>query len=220
MNIVNKKIDLGDGKVIHIETGKLAKQADGAVFVRLDDTMLLATIVSSKDVREGVDFLPLTVDYREKFASTGKFPGGFLKRETRPSDDEILTMRLVDRALRPLFPDDYHAGTQVMVQLMSSDKKNIPDALVCLAASAAIAVSDIPFNGPVSEVRVSKKDGKYTINPTFEELEGAELDMMIAGTLDSVVMVEGEMAEVSEADMLEAIKEAHKAIKVHCQVQI
>lgn len=216
MNIVNKKIDLGDGKVIHIETGKLAKQADGAVVVRLDDTMLLATIVSSKDVREGVDFLPLTVDYREKFASTGKFPGGFLKRETRPSDDEILTMRLVDRALRPLFPDDYHAGTQVMVQLMSSDKKNIPDALVCLAASAAIAVSDIPFNGPVSEVRVSKKEGKYTINPTFEELEGSELDMMIAGTMDSVVMVEGEMLEVSEADMLEAIKEAHKAIKVHC----
>ena len=220
MNIVNKTIDLGDGKVIHIESGKLAKQADGAVVVRLDDTMLLATIVSSKDAREGVDFLPLTVDYREKVASTGKFPGGFLKRETRPSDDEILTMRLVDRALRPLFPDDYHAGTQVMVQLMSSDKKNIPDALVCLAASAAIAVSDIPFNGPVSEVRVSKKDGKYTINPTFEELEGAELDMMIAGTLDSVVMVEGEMAEVSEADMLEAIKEAHKAIKVHCQVQM
>ncbi len=156
MNIVNKTIDLGDGKVIHIETGKLAKQADGAVVVRLDDTMLLATIVSSKDAREGVDFLPLTVDYREKFASTGKFPGGFLKRETRPSDDEILTMRLVDRALRPLFPSDFHAGTQVMVQLMSSDKKNIPDALVCLAASAAIAVSDIPFNGPVSEVRVSK----------------------------------------------------------------
>ena len=218
MNIVNKTIDLGDGKVIHIETGKLAKQADGAVVVRLDDTMLLATIVSSKDAREGVDFLPLTVDYREKFASTGKFPGGFLKRETRPSDDEILTMRLVDRALRPLFPGDFHAGTQVMVQLMSSDKKNIPDALVCLAASAAIAVSDIPFNGPVSEVRVSKKDGKYTINPTFEELEGSELDMMIAGTLDSVVMVEGEMLEASEADMLEAIKEAHKAIKVHCQV--
>ena len=220
MNIVNKTIDLGDGKVIHIETGKLAKQADGAVVVRLDDTMLLATIVSSKEAREGVDFLPLTVDYREKFASTGKFPGGFLKRETRPSDDEILTMRLVDRALRPLFPDDFHAGTQVMVQLMSSDKKNIPDALVCLAASAAIAVSDIPFNGPVSEVRVSKKEGKYTINPTFEELEGSELDMMIAGTLDSVVMVEGEMLEASEADMLEAIKEAHKAIKVHCQVQL
>lgn len=216
MNIVNKTINLGNGKEITIETGKLAKQADGAVVVRVGDTMLLATAVSNKDAKEDMDFLPLTVDYREKFASTGRFPGGFLKREARPSDEEILTMRLVDRALRPLFPDDYHADTQVMIQLMSSDKENMPDQYNCFAAAAAIAVSDIPFNGPVSEVRIAKKNGEYIINPTFAELEGSELDMMIAGTLDSIVMVEGEMSEVSEAEMLEAIKEAHKAIIIQC----
>ena len=220
MNIVNQTINLGGGKEISIETGKLAKQADGSVVVRMGETMILATAVANVDVRDGVDFMPLTVDYREKFASTGKFPGGFLKREARPSDEEILTMRLVDRALRPLFPDDYHAETQVMLQLMSSDKQNMPDALACLAASAALAVSDIPFNGPVSEVRIARKDGNFTVNPTFEELKGAELDMMIAGTLDSIVMVEGEMDEVSEAEMLEAIKQAHAVIKVQCQMQL
>lgn len=212
-----KTIDLGDGKPITIETGKLAKQADGSVMLRMGDTMLLATAVSNKEAKEGVDFLPLTVDYREKYASAGRFPGGFFKREARPSTDEILTMRLVDRALRPLFPDDYHADTQVMIALMSSDKENIPDSMACLAASAALAVSDIPFNGPVSEVRVARKDGKMIINPTFEELEGSDIDMMIAGTESSIVMVEGEMDEISEDEMVEAIETAHAAIKVHCK---
>lgn len=212
-----KTIDLGDGKLITIETGKLAKQANGSVMVRMGDTMMLATVVSNKEPREGVDFLPLTVDYREKYASTGRFPGGFFKREARPSNEEVLTMRLVDRALRPLFPNDYHAETQVMLALMSSDKHNIPDALACLGASAALAVSDIPFNGPVSEVRVSRKDGKLTINPTFEELEGADIDLMVAGTETSIVMVEGEMSEVNEDEMVEAIEAAHAALKVHCK---
>ena len=220
MNIINEKISLPNGKEISIETGKLAKQADGSVVVRMGDTMILATAVANVDVRDGVDFMPLTVDYREKFASTGKFPGGFLKREARPSDEEILTMRLVDRALRPLFPDDYHAETQVMMQLMSSDKENMPDALACLAASACLAVSDIPFNGPVSEVRIVRIDGEFSINPTFEEMKSADMDMMIAGTLDSIVMVEGEMNEVSEAEMLQAIKVAHVVIKEQCQLQL
>ena len=213
-------MSLPNGKEIFIETGKLAKQADGSVVVRMGDTMILATAVANVDVRDGVDFMPLTVDYREKFASTGKFPGGFLKREARPSDEEILTMRLVDRALRPLFPADYHAETQVMMQLMSSDKENMPDALACLAASACLAVSDIPFNGPVSEVRIVRIDGEFSINPTFEEMKSADMDMMIAGTLDSIVMVEGEMNEVSEAEMLEAIKAAHVVIKEQCQLQL
>ena len=220
MNIVNEKIKLPSGKEISIETGKLAKQADGSVVVRMEDTMLLATVVANVDVKDGVDFMPLTVDYREKFTSTGRFPGGFLKREARPSDEEILTMRLVDRALRPLFPDDFHAETQVMIQLISSEKENMPDALACLAASAAIAVSDIPFNGPVSEVRIAKIDGENVINPTFDELKSAEMDMVIAGTMDSIVMVEGEMNEVSEEDMLEAIKSAHDVIKQQCQLQL
>ena len=213
-------MSLPNGKEISIETGKLAKQADGSVVVRMGDTMILATAVANVDVKDGVDFMPLTVDYREKFASTGKFPGGFLKREARPSDEEILTMRLVDRALRPLFPGDYHAETQVMMQLMSSDKENMPDALACLAASACLAVSDIPFNGPVSEVRIVRIDGEFSINPTFEEMKSADMDMMIAGTLDSIVMVEGEMNEVSEAEMLEAIKVAHVVIKEQCQLQL
>tara|TARA_B100001287_G_scaffold2743_1_gene2138 strand:+ start:22281 stop:24431 length:2151 start_codon:yes stop_codon:yes gene_type:complete len=220
MNIVNEKIKLPSGKEISIETGKLAKQADGSVVVRMEDTMLLATVVANVDVKDGVDFMPLTVDYREKFTSTGRFPGGFLKREARPSDEEILTMRLVDRALRPLFPDDFHAETQVMIQLISSEKENMPDALACLAASAAIAVSDIPFNGPVSEVRIAKIDGENVINPTFDELKSAEMDMVIAGTMDSIVMVEGEMNEVSEEDMLKAIKSAHEVIKQQCQLQL
>ena len=220
MNIINEKITLPNGKEISIETGKLAKQADGSVVVRMGDTMILATAVANVDVRDGVDFMPLTVDYREKFASTGKFPGGFLKREARPSDEEILTMRLVDRALRPLFPDDYHAETQVMMQLMSSDKENMPDALACLAASACLAVSDIPFNGPVSEVRIARIDGEFAINPTFEEMKSADMDMVIAGTMDNIVMVEGEMDEVSESEMLEAIKAAHVVIKEQCQLQL
>lgn len=217
--IFTKTIDLGDGKPITIETGKLARQADGAVIVRMGDTMLLATVVSADEAREGVDFLPLTVDYREKYASTGKYPGGFFKREARPSDGEILVMRLVDRALRPTFPDDYHAETQVMIQLMSADKVNMPDALAGLAASTAIAVSNVPFNNHISEVRVARVDGKMTINPTFDELERADMDMMIAGSEDSIVMVEGEMSEVSEEEMIEAIEAAHMAIKIHCKAQ-
>lgn len=218
--LISKTVDLGNGKVITIETGKLAKQADGAVMVRMGDTMMLATVVANKEAKEGVDFLPLTLDYREKYASTGRFPGGFFKREARPSTDEILVMRLVDRALRPLFPKDYHSEIQVMLALMSSDKSNMPDALACFAASAALAVSDIPFGGPVSEVRVARKEGTFIVNPTFEELEGADIDLMVAGTLDSIVMVEGEMHEVSEEEMIEGIEVAHDAIKKQCQVLV
>lgn len=220
MNIFSKTIDLGDGKPITIETGKLAKQAHGSVVVTMGQTMLLATVVSSEEARDEVDFLPLTVDYREKYAAAGRFPGGFFKREARPSDTEVLVMRLVDRALRPRFPEDYHAGTQVMIQLMSSDKENMPDALAGLAASAAIAVSDIPFDGPISEVRVARIDGKFVINPTFDELEQADLEMIVAGSEDSIVMVEGEMSEVSEAEMVEAIQVAHSAIQVQCRAQV
>ena len=219
-NIVTKTIDLGDGRPVTIETGKLAKQAHGSVVVRQGDTMLLAAAVSNHDASEGVDFLPLTVDYREKYASTGRFPGGFFKREARPSDTEVLVMRLVDRALRPTFPEDYHAETQVMIQLMSADKVNMPDSLAGLAASAALAVSDIPFDGPISEVRVARIDGKFVINPTYEQLEQADIDMMIAGSMDSIVMVEGEMLEVSEEEMVSAIEAAHAAIKVQCQAQL
>ena len=215
-----KTIDLGDGKPITIETGKLAKQANGSVVVRMGDTMLLAAVVSNNDAKENVDFLPLTVDYREKYSAAGRFPGGFFKREARPSDGEVLTMRLVDRTLRPIFPDDYHADTQVMIQLISTDKENMPDALAGLAASAAIAVSDIPFNGPISEVRVGRLDGKFIINPTFTELEKCDMDMVIGGTIDNIVMVEGEMHEVSEEEMVEAIEAGHAAIKVHCQAQL
>jgi len=213
------KIDLGDGKVISIETGKLAKQAHGSVVVRMGDTMLLCAATSNYEAKD-VDFLPLTVDYREKYASTGKFPGGFFKREARPSDNEILTMRLVDRALRPTFPGDYHSDTQVMIQLMSADGEVMPDALAGLAASAALVCSDIPFDGPISEVRCSRIDGKFVINPTFEENAKADIDLMVAGSLSSILMVEGEMDEVSEAEMVEGIAVAHEAIKVHCQVQL
>jgi polyribonucleotide nucleotidyltransferase len=219
MKVVQQRFETA-GKEIVLETGKLAKQSDGAVVVRQGDTMLLATIVSEIDVKEDMDFLPLTVEYREKYPATGSFPGGFFKREARPSESEILTARLIDRALRPLFPDDFHANTQVFVQLISSDLKTIPDALACLAASAAIAVSDIPFNGPVSEVRVSRIDGKLVINPTKEELEKADIDMMVAGTADNIMMVEGEMKEISEDEMVEAIAAAHEAIKIQCEAQI
>ncbi|MFQ6600764.1 polyribonucleotide nucleotidyltransferase [Flavobacterium sp. C3NV] len=215
-----EKIDLGDGRSITIETGRLAKQADGSVVVRMGDTMILATAVSARSANPAVDFLPLTVDYREKFAAAGRFPGGFFKREARPSDSEVLTMRLVDRVLRPLFPDDYHAETQVMIQLMSHDETVMPDALAGLAASAALAVSDIPFYNLISEVRVARIDGKFVINPSREDLAKSDIDMMIGASMDSVAMVEGEMKEISEAEMVEAIKFAHEAIKVQIQAQL
>ncbi|MFP4047300.1 MAG: polyribonucleotide nucleotidyltransferase [Bacteroidales bacterium] len=217
--VLQKNIDLGEGRTITLETGKLAKQADGAVVVKQGRTMLLATVVSAKEHKEGLDFMPLTVEYREKFASFGRFPGGFLKREARPSDHEILIARLIDRALRPLFPDDYHAETFVTINLISADKDIKPDALAGLAASAALEVSDIPFNGPISEVRVSRIDGHFQINPTFSELEKADMDIMVGANLEHVMMVEGEMDEVSEKEMLEAIKFAHEIIKMQCLVQ-
>jgi polyribonucleotide nucleotidyltransferase len=203
--------------MISLETGKLAKQADGAVVVRLGDTMILATVVSNKEPKEGADFLPMTVDYQEKYASSGRFPGGFFKREAKLSDYEVLISRIVDRALRPQFPEDYHSDTQIMLSLISSDKENMPDALVGLAASAALAVSDIPFNGPISEVRVGKIDGKLVINPTKPQLATSTIDMIVAASATDIVMVEGEMMEVSESEMLEAIEFAHKAIKVQVQ---
>ena len=220
LNPIKKTIALPDGREITLETGKLAKQADGAVELRMGNTMLLATIVSAKEAGEGVDFMPLTVEYKEKFSSFGRFPGGFLKREGRASDYEILTARLVDRVLRPLFPDNYHADTFVNVMLYSTDGVDIPDALAGLAASAAIAVSDIPFNGPISEVRVARIDGEFVINPTFEQLEKADMDLMVGATYDNIMMVEGEMNEVSEADLLAALKAAHEAIKVQCKAQM
>ena len=216
---VNKTIDLGDGRTINIETGKLAKQADGSVVVKMGDTMLLATVVSAREAAENVDFMPLSVDYREKFSAAGRFPGGFLKREGRPSDDEILTARLVDRVLRPLFPDNYHAETVVMITLISSGKDEMPDCLAGLAASAALAVSDVPFNGPISEVRVSRINGKFVINPSAEQLATADIDIMVGASYENIMMVEGEMDEVSEEEMLEAIKFAHDNIKVHCKIQ-
>lgn len=217
---VKKSIDLGDGRSITIETGKLARQADGSVVIRMGETMILATVVSAQDAREDVDFMPLSVDYKEKFAAGGRFPGGFLKREARPTDYEVLVSRLVDRALRPLFPDDFHAETFVTINLISADKDTPPDALAGLAASAALAVSNIPFNGPISEVRVIRLDGKFIINPTFSQIEKADMDMMVGATYDNILMVEGELNEVSEAEMLEAIKFAHEAIKKHCVAQI
>lgn len=217
MNIITKKMNLPDGREISIQTGKLAKQSDGAVEVRIGNTVLLATAVSAKDAKDGVDFMPLTIDYREKYAAAGKFPGGFFKREARPSEYEILTMRLVDRALRPLFPEDYHADTQVMIQLLSADE-NMADSLACLAASAALACSDIPFETPVSEVRISRVNGEFIINPTYEQNAIADIDMVIAGTKDSIMMVEGEMKEISEAEMIDAIKTAHDVIKEQCAI--
>ena len=220
LNVVTKSIKLPDGREITIETGKLAKQADGSVVVKMGDTMLLATVVSVKDAKEGVDFLPLSVDYQEKFAAGGRIPGGFLKREGKLSDYEVLVSRLVDRALRPLFPDDYHAETQVAISLISLGDDDLPDALAALAASSALAVSDIPFNGPISEVRVGYKDGQYLINPTKSQLDGSELDMIIAGTTKDIMMVEGELLEVSEEVMIGAIKAAHEAIIDQCKIQI
>lgn len=218
--IIEKVIDLEDGRNITIQTGKLARQADGSVLVKMGKTMLLATVVSAKEHNEGADFMPLSVEYKEKFASAGRFPGGFLKRESRPGDYEILISRLVDRALRPLFPEDFHAETFVTVFLISADDDTIPDALAGLAASSALAVSDIPFNGPISEVRVARIDGKFVINPPFSQLKNADIDIMVGATIDNILMVEGEMNEVSEEDMLEAIRYAHEAIKKQCAVQL
>ena len=219
VNATVKTIELADGRSITIETGKLAKQADGSVVVRMGDTMLLATVVSAKEAKEDVDFMPVSVDYREKFSAAGRFPGGFLKRESRPSDEEILVARLVDRALRPLFPDDYHAETAVMISLISSGKDEMPDQLAGLAASAAIAVSDVPFVTPISEVRVIRLNGEFIINPTYSQLAEADLDIMVGASHDNIMMVEGEMKEVTEDVMLEAIKVAHDEIKKHCKVQ-
>ena len=217
--ITTQSVALPDGREITIETGKMARQADGAVVVRLGDAMLLATVVSSKEAKEGVDFLPLSVDYQEKFASAGRIPGSFQRREGRLGDHEILISRLVDRALRPIFPDTYHADTQVMITLISADPEVQPDALAALAASSALAVSNIPFNGPISEVRVAKIDGQYHINPKTSALERATIDLIVAATEKDICMVEGEMDECSEAEVVEALKIAHEAIKVQCQAQ-
>ena len=217
---VKKTIELADGRTITIETGKLAKQADGAVEVRMGDTMLLATVCSAREAGEGVDFMPLTVEYKEKYASIGRYPGGFLKREGRANDYEILTSRLVDRVLRPLFPDNYHAETFVNVTLYSASEQDAPDALAGIAASAALACSDIPFNGPISEVRVARVDGQWVINPTFAQIEKADIELMVGATYDNIMMVEGEMDEVSEAELLEALKVAHEEIKKHCVAQL
>ena len=220
MNPIVKRIELSDGRTITLETGKVAKQADGSVTLRMGNTMLLATVCAAKDATPGTDFMPLSVDYKEKFSSFGRFPGGFMKREGRPSDTEILTSRLIDRVLRPLFPDDYHADVFVNVILFSSDGEDMPDALAGLAASAALAVSDIPFNGPISEVRVARINGAFVINPSFKQLEKADIDIMVGATFDNIMMVEGEMNEVSEAEMLEAIRFGHEEIKKHCQAQM
>lgn len=220
MNPIVKTIVMEDGRTISIETGKLAKQADGSVMVKMGNTMLLATVCSAQDATPGTDFMPLQVEYKEKFAAAGRFPGGFTKREGRAGDSEILVSRLVDRALRPLFPDDFHADTIVNVILFSADGEDQPDALAGLAASAALAVSDIPFNGPISEVRVARINGQFVINPTFQQMESADMDIMVAATIDNIMMVEGEMEEVQESDLLEALKVAHEAIKVQCKAQM
>ena len=219
MNVITKTVELPDGRSISIETGKLAKQADGAVMLRMNNTMLLATVCAAKDAVPGTDFMPLQVEYREKYAAAGRFPGGFTKREGKASDNEILTCRLVDRALRPLFPDNYHAEVYVNVILFSADGEDMPDALAGFAASAALAVSDIPFGGPISEVRVARIDGQFVINPTFSQLEQADMDLMVGATEENIMMVEGEMKEVSEQDLLAALKAAHEAIKPMCRLQ-
>ncbi|MBR2631289.1 MAG: polyribonucleotide nucleotidyltransferase [Bacteroidaceae bacterium] len=219
MNVITKKVSLPDGREISIETGKLAKQADGSVMLRMGDTMLLATVCAAKDAVPGTDFMPLQVEYREKYAANGRFPGGFTKREGKASDEEILTCRLVDRALRPLFPSNYHAEVYVNVNVFSADGKDMPDALAGFAASAALAASDIPFEGPISEVRVARINGEFVINPTFEQLKEADMDLMVGATEENIMMVEGEMKEVQEQDLLEALKAAHEAIKPQCRIQ-
>jgi polyribonucleotide nucleotidyltransferase len=219
MNVITKTVELPDGRTISIETGKLAKQADGAVMLRMNNTMLLATVCAAKDAVPGTDFMPLQVEYREKYAAAGRFPGGFTKREGKANDDEILTCRLVDRALRPLFPSNYHAEVYVNVILFSADGVDMPDALAGFAASAALACSDIPFEGPISECRVARIDGQFVINPTFQQLEQADMDLMVGATEENIMMVEGEMKEVQESDLLAALKAAHEAIKPMCRLQ-
>lgn len=219
MNVIKKTVSLPDGRTITIETGKLAKQADGAVMLRMGNTMLLATVCAAKDAVPGTDFMPLQCDYRERYSAAGRFPGGFTKREGRPSDYEILTSRLVDRALRPLFPSNYHAEVYVNIMLFSADGVDIPDALAGFAASSALACSDIPFEGPISEVRVARVNGEYVIDPTFEQLKNADMDIMVGATEENIMMVEGEMNEVSEQDLLGALKAAHEAIKPMCRLQ-
>lgn len=219
MNVIKKTVELPDGRTISIETGKLAKQADGAVMLTMGNTMLLATVCAAKDAVPGTDFMPLQVEYREKYAAAGRFPGGFTKREGKASDNEILTCRLVDRALRPLFPGNFHAEVYVNVILYSADGVDMPDALAGFAASSALAVSDIPFDGPISEVRVARVNGEYIVNPTFQQLENADMDIMVGATEENIMMVEGEMKEVSEQDLLEALKVAHEAIKPMCRLQ-
>ena len=218
--VKEKIIDLGNGRTITLETGRMARQADGSVLLKMGKTMLLATVVSAREAKEDTDFMPLSVEYKEKYASSGRIPGGFLKREARPSDYEILISRLVDRALRPLFPDDFHAETFVTISLISADMDIIPDALAGLAASAALAVSDVPFNGPMSEVRVARINNEFVVNPTATQLKEADIDLMVGATYDNILMVEGEMKEVSEAEMLEALKIAHDTIKLHCKAQM
>ncbi len=218
--VKEKIIDLGDGRTITLETGKMARQADGSVLLKMGKTMLLATVVSATKAKEDTDFMPLSVEYKEKYASSGRFPGGFMKREARASDYEILVSRMVDRALRPLFPDDFHAETFVTINLISADMDIIPDALAGLAASAALAVSDVPFNGPMSEVRVARINNKFIVNPTATQLKEADIDLMVGATYDNILMVEGEMKEVSEEEMLEALKVAHDTIKIHCKAQM
>ena len=219
MNVITKTVSLPDGREISIETGKLAKQADGSVVLRMGKTVLLATVCAAKDAVPGTDFMPLQVEYREKYAANGRFPGGFTKREGKASDEEILTCRLVDRALRPLFPSDFHAEVYVNVILFSADGVDMPDALAGFAASAALAASDIPFEGPISEVRVARINGEFVINPTFQQLKEADMDLMVGATEENIMMVEGEMKEVSEQDLLEALKAAHEAIKPQCRLQ-
>ena len=219
MNVIKKEIQLSDGRTIEIETGKLAKQADGSAVVKMGGTMLLATVTAAKEVKEGTDFMPLTVDYKEKYYSAGRFPGGFMKREGKSSDYEILISRLIDRPIRPLWPDDFHLEVFVNVYLISAEKDIQPDALAGLAASCALASSNLPFGGPISEVRVARINGQFKINPNFSEMADCDLDLMVAATEENIMMVEGEMNEVSEHDMLEAIKFAHEEIKKHCRVQ-
>ncbi|MBR4136686.1 MAG: polyribonucleotide nucleotidyltransferase [Bacteroidales bacterium] len=217
---ISKTFDIGDGRMVTIETGKLAKQADGAAVVKMGDTMILATVCCKKEAVEGTDFMPLQVEYQEKYGALGRIPGGFFRREARPSEYEILIARLVDRAIRPLFPKDFHAETQVIVTLISGDKNMLPDCLACLAASSAIAVSNIPFECPISEVRVGRVDGKYVINPTIEDMEKSDIDMIVAASMENIMMVEGEMKEISEEDMVGALNFAKDAIKVQCQAQM
>lgn len=219
MNVITKSVQLPDGRTITIETGKVAKQADGAAVLRMGNTVLLATVCAAKDAVPGTDFMPLQVDYREQYSAAGRFPGGFTKREGKASDEEILTSRLVDRALRPLFPSNYHAEVYVQVMLLSADGVDQPDALAGFAASAAMACSDIPFEYYISEVRVARINGEYVVNPTFQQMEEADMDIMVGATKDNIMMVEGEMKEVSEQDLIGALKVAAEAIKPMCELQ-